>query len=169
MITLIRYTVMFVLLLCLQIFVLDNIFIFREARPVVFFFFILVLPRFSRSWLMVIAFLMGLFYDIFYQTYGVHAFALVLIAFLRDPVLNTLKSEEEGIEGAVHISYLGFARYFYYIFFISLIFHLCVTFLIVFSFSEVGNSLVRAGIGTVLSVILIYLLDILFFYRKAAE
>jgi rod shape-determining protein MreD len=123
----------------------------------------------SRNLLMLLAFLVGLFYDIFYFTPGVHAAACVLIAFIRDPVLNLIKPEEEGIEGAVHISYLGFARYLYYILFISIIFHLCVTFLIIFSFKEIGNSLLRAGLGTMLSVVLIYTLDILFYYRKAAE
>lgn len=167
MITIIRYFFWFVFLMVLQIFLFDYIFIFQYTRPVIFFFFLLFVPRISSLNLMLLAFATGFFYDIFFTMPGINTAACVLIAFIRDPLLSFFKKEEEGETPSVHISYLGFLPYLYYVVLISFIFHLCVTFLAVFSFSDFENTLMRAGLGTVLSVILIYLFDIVFFYRKA--
>ena len=45
----------------------------------------------SRSAVLVLAFIIGLVIDYFYQTLGVHASALVLIAFLRPYILSLLE------------------------------------------------------------------------------
>jgi rod shape-determining protein MreD len=169
MITVIRYFLIFVMLLFMQVFVLDNIPpVVPFARPVLFFFFVLVLPQMPSWSFMLLGFLIGFIFDIFYQTPGINSAACVLLAFIRNPLLKIFKDDEEDVEYGIHVSYLGFSRFFFYILFTSFIFHLVIILLSVFSFAELGQTLLRIGINTAFSVILIYIFEIIFFYRKAA-
>ncbi len=171
MITGIRYFLFFLMILVLQVFVLDQApQIVPYARPVLFFVFILALPSMQSVWLMAIGFGGGLILDILYGTPGINAAACVLLAYLKVPLIRLIKKDEE--ENAIpnaHITYLGFGQYFFYLLLVSLLFHLAAGFLSAFSFVQAGQTLLRVGINTVISAILIYIFEIIFFYRRAAR
>ena len=76
--------VSFVVLVLVQVLVLNNIHFMGYINPYVYVLFILLLPvRFSRLFTLILAFALGLIIDAFSNTYGIHAFSTVLIAFLR--------------------------------------------------------------------------------------
>jgi rod shape-determining protein MreD len=169
MLDIIKYVFLLILLLLVQVFVLDNIFLFSFAHPVVFFFLLLVMPRMPEWLYLIAAFFVGLIFDSFYYTPGVNAAACVLIAFFRTPTLKYLKSTEEEEVIKPHIFYLGFANFFNFTIVMSLLFHLASGFLSIFSFNEIFFTLFRVIVNAFLSVLLFFILDILFFYRKGKQ
>jgi hypothetical protein len=81
----------FVALPAIQILLLNNIVLFGYYQPYLYVLAILLLPEeMSKAMVMMIAFLTGFFVDIFSGTYGIHAFASVLMAFVRPIVLGEL-------------------------------------------------------------------------------
>jgi hypothetical protein len=159
---------MFILLLCLQRVVFDSISLYSFDRPVIFFFFILVLPKMRSSSFLLLGFITGFLYDIVYHTPGINTAACVMLAFVRDPLVRVFLDDEDSDEYSAHITSLGFGRFFFYTLILSLIFHLIVTFLNVFSFKDILHTLLNAGFSTLMSVALIYIFDIIFYYRKTA-
>lgn len=169
MLDIIKYVFLLVLILVVQVFVLDKIFLFSFAHPVAFIFLLLVMPRMPEWLYLIAAFLVGLLFDSFYYTPGVNAAACVLIAFFRTPTLKYLKSSEDDEVIKPHIHYLGFANFFNFAIVMSLLFHLASGFLSVFSYNEIFFTLFRVIVNAFLSVVLIFMLDILFFYRKGSK
>lgn len=158
------------LLLLLQIFVFDNISQLIIIRPVIFFFIVMILPKIPSVFYLLLAFAIGISYDFFSgsPTPGLHAAGCVLIAYIRQPLLNFFMDEDEAENSNIHITSIGFRKFFFVILTCSFFFHVVTAFLEVFSFKELLDTAMRISVGTVVSVALIYLADILLFYRKAA-
>lgn len=67
-----------------QVMILKDLELFQVAFCLPYMMLILLLPfNFNRVAALVVAFLIGLFVDMFYDTPGIHAAACVLIAFIR--------------------------------------------------------------------------------------
>jgi len=171
MISGLKYFFLFLIILVLQVFVLDQApQIVPYARPVLFFAFIIALPEMYDLWLMGIAFAGGLLLDILYGTPGINAAACVLLAYLKVPLIRLIKKDEEdNIIPSGHITYLGFGQYFFYILLVSLLYHFVTGFLSVFTFAQAGQTILRVFVNTIVSVILIYIFEIIFFYRRSAK
>ena len=87
----------FLLLVLVQVLVLNNIQFLGFINPYIYILFILSLPvRLPRWAALLLAFGLGLTIDIFSNTPGMHAFASVMLAFLRNPVINLFISIDEG-------------------------------------------------------------------------
>lgn len=77
--------------LILQVLLLKNLVLFNTSFCFLYVAFILLLPvEMNNLLLMVIAFLLGFSVDIFYNSLGLHAMALVLVAYLRNYWLATI-------------------------------------------------------------------------------
>jgi hypothetical protein len=169
LITIVKYFLMFLFILFLQKYVLEQVpQILPYSRLFLGFVFLIALPPLPTVWLMGVAFLSGLIFDIFYNSPGINASAFVLIAFIKEPLLNVFKDDKENVEYSAHITYLGFTKFFFFALIVSLIFNIVSEFLSVFTFSQVGQTIVRIIYNTILSAILVYIFEIIFFYRRAA-
>jgi hypothetical protein len=83
--------VLFVLYLLAQVMLLRQLVLFNTAFCFVYVAFILMLPIETNPLaLMLVAFLMGFSVDIFYDSLGLHALSLVLVAYLRNYWLATI-------------------------------------------------------------------------------
>jgi rod shape-determining protein MreD len=83
--------VVFLVYLFLQVMLLKNFVLFNTAFCFLYVMFILLLPIETNTLaLMVMGFLLGFLIDIFYDSLGIHASSLVLIAFLRNYYLNAI-------------------------------------------------------------------------------
>jgi signal transduction histidine kinase len=118
---------------------------------------------------MLIAFVFGLALDYFGGTPGLHSAPCVLIAFLRPSILNLIlpqeKTENTYIEPSVKS--IGFAPYAVYIITLTIVYHVYLTFI---EWMQFGNFLFFIGrtlLSAVLSLLLIFITEILFF-RKAS-
>jgi hypothetical protein len=83
--------VLFFVYLILQVVLLKNLVLFNTSFCFLYVAFILLLPvEMSNLLLMLIAFLLGISVDIFYNSLGLHTMALVLLAYLRNYWLATI-------------------------------------------------------------------------------
>jgi rod shape-determining protein MreD len=94
----IQYSFMVLLYLLLQIFFMRNMVLFNYAFCFIYIAGILILPaEISRMYLLFIGFGLGFTVDVFSNTFGMHAAASVLIAYLR-PFLIQYQMEAKGAE-----------------------------------------------------------------------
>ena len=88
----IRYLILFVTLVLMQVLFLDNINIHGTLNPFIYPLFILLLPLNSAHWQTIIAgFLIGIVIDIFESSPGIHAASSVFLGFVRPYILNLIK------------------------------------------------------------------------------
>jgi len=92
----------FVILLLLQVFVFNYVQWFGFLNPFVFLLFLILLPlEIPKTTQYIIAFVTGFIVDSFLRTYGIQAFACVLMIFLRPYIiliLNGFKPLETGMQ-----------------------------------------------------------------------
>lgn len=83
--------VYFIVYLLAQVMLFKQLVLFNTAFCFVYIVFILLLPIETNSMvLMFVAFLLGFSVDIFYDSLGLHALSLVLIAYVRNLWLSTI-------------------------------------------------------------------------------
>ncbi len=81
----------FIVYLLIQVMLFKQVVLFNTTFCFLYVAFILLLPIETNSLvLMAIAFLLGFFIDIFYDSLGLHALSLVLVAYLRNYWLGTI-------------------------------------------------------------------------------
>jgi rod shape-determining protein MreD len=163
--TVLKYSLLFILLILLQVLLFNNIQFSGYVNPYVYILFILLLPMDIQAWLILpLAFVMGLLIDFFSGSPGVHTSATVLAAFSR-PYVFRLVSPSDGYESDPHPSMFtyGFRWFLSYSLLIVLIHHTALFYLEVFRFSGFFRTLLRVLISTVFSLTFILLIE---YYRK---
>lgn len=90
------YIIQFIVLVLAQVFVLNNIPLWGYIVPMVFLWFILILPpKLDRNLVTLLGFILGLSLDFLSHTYGIFAIATTLVAFLRPFILRWFLSPDE--------------------------------------------------------------------------
>jgi rod shape-determining protein MreD len=156
-----RYALIFVLLILLQLFLFNNIQFSGYVNPYVYVMFILLLPVEIPSWfLLVISFFTGLTIDLFTGTPGMHTAATVLAGFTRPYVLRII-SPREGYETSSDPSMFvyGFKWFLIYTLVIVLIHHTLLFYLEVFRLTDFLNTFLRVLLSSLFSVTFILLLE----------
>jgi rod shape-determining protein MreD len=156
-----RYAVIFVLLILLQLFLFNNIQFSGYVNPYVYVMVILLLPVEIPSWLLlVISFLTGLTIDLLTGTPGMHTAATVLAGFSRPYVLRII-SPREGYETSSDPSMFvyGFKWFLIYTLVIVLIHHTLLFYLEVFRLTDFLNTFLRVLLSSLFSVTFILLLE----------
>jgi rod shape-determining protein MreD len=160
-----RFGLIFILLLLLQLLVLNNIQFSGYVNPYVYILFILLLPVEIPSWLLLlISFATGLIIDFFSGSPGMHSSATVMAGFARPYVLRVI-APRDGYEAGSSPSMLayGFRWFLSYTILIVLIHHTTLFYLEVFRFSEFFRTLLRVIISSLFTVSFILLIE---FYRR---
>lgn len=163
--TILRFGLIFILLILLQVLLFNNIQFSGYVNPYVYILFILLLPMEIPSWLLLVsAFLMGIMIDFFSGSPGVHTSATVLIGFVRPYVLR-LVSPRDGYESGSDPSMFnyGFRWFASYSLLIVLIHHTTLFYFEVFRFTDFFRTLLRVILSTIFSMTFILLLE---YYRK---
>lgn len=176
----VKYLVQFFLLTLFQVLILNNITLmwwtqpggFPVFTPYIYPLFILLIPFEAPVWLLLaIGFICGLIMDSFMNTPGMHAFAMVLIAYLRTNVLLALlpKHMKEYHQLSPSVKTMGWAPFLTYSSFLILIHHSVYFIIELWSLSNVGYLLLKilASVLTTMLLIGIYLL--LFSKRVSAQ
>lgn len=116
----------FVFYLLLQIFFVRQLVLFNYAFCFVYIAAITLLPfEISLVALLGLAFGAGMFVDIFYNTIGANAAAMVLIAFLRPSIITLLTPQRGYVERQVlSLNSMGLTWFVTYIGFLTFIHHL---------------------------------------------
>jgi rod shape-determining protein MreD len=163
--SILRFALIFVLLLLLQVLLFNNIQFSGYVNPYVYIMFILLLPVEIPSWLLLLlSFATGLIMDFFTGSPGMHASATLLAGFVRPYILRVL-SPRDGYEPGSDPSMLiyGFSWFLSYALLIVVIHHTTLFYLEVFRFADFFRTMLRVVLSTFFSMTFILLIE---FYRR---
>ncbi|MBP3253112.1 MAG: rod shape-determining protein MreD [Bacteroidales bacterium] len=158
----------FLILLLCQIFLLNNIQFLGYLNPMLYVWFIIMMPFASPKWLvMICSFLMGLSVDVFSSDIGINACACVFVGFLRPVLLNIFSGNIDNVAFMrPSISSLGFKNFLFFVSSVVLIHHTIYFTAEIFSFDEAVQIILRILFSSCVTILLIILLDMIFFKRK---
>jgi len=158
----------FIVLVFLQVFLLKNITLYNLSTPYLYILFILLLPfEVPNILLFLLAFIIGLTVDMFYNTPGLHAASSVLLAFARVLFISiTVQKEGFDNEPEPTLSLMGFRWFFTYAVILTLLHHFFLFNLEVFRFSEIQYTLSRVVLSTAFTVFLMLMSGLLFYRSK---
>jgi hypothetical protein len=161
----------FCIIILLQVLILNKITLRWWSEPVgfpifipyVYPLFILLLPFETPVWaLLILGFLLGVSIDSFMNTAGMHAFATILLAYLRTNVLSALLprnlSEYAGQQPS--IKSMGWMPFLVYSSFLIVLHHLVFFTIELWNFSNIGFLMLKVLASSVTSMlfIIVYLL-----------
>lgn len=164
-----KYIARFILIVSIQILVLNNVFFFGYINPYAYILFIIMLPiSISKNQLLLLSFFLGLVIDMFQNSMGSHAFASVLIAYLRNYILGALTPQiRNKNQGFVEysINEFGLQSALIYASVMTFIHHLILFSLEIFSFEPI-YILLKTIPSSICSIILIVTFQYLFIKNK---
>lgn len=157
----IQYSLMVLLYLLLQLFFMRNMVLFNYAFCFVYIAGILILPtEISRMYLLLIGFAVGFTVDIFSNTFGMHAAATVLIAYLR-PFLIQYQMESKGAERTdIGIRSQGIGAFLAYVLPLILIHHAMLFLMEMNNFGMILHTLLRIAASALFTLIMIVLVEL---------
>jgi hypothetical protein len=157
----IQYSFMVLLYLLLQIFFMRNMVLFNYAFCFIYIAGILILPaEISRMYLLFIGFTVGFTVDIFSNTFGMHAAATVLIAYLR-PFLIQYQMESKGAERVdIGIRSQGIGAFLAYIVPLILLHHAILFIMEINNFGMILHTLLRIAASALFTIIMIVLVEL---------
>ena len=164
------YIMLTLVVLFVQVFVLNNLSISPLVAPMVYIILIVMMPIESSQWKMLgVGLLLGVAMDITMGTAGLNTLVTLPVAFFRRPLLYALTglspmSKEEGIPS---VKRLG-ARFHRYIIVLIVIHSLLFYFAEWLSFDNFGTLLLRILCSTLCSLVLDYIIIMLFTKRLSA-
>ena len=161
--------VLFVTLILLQTLLLNRITLFGIVTPVFYIYFLLKLPVGRNLYFVIFsAFLMGLIIDIFFNTPGMNAAAITIVAAFRKSIMG-LFFEREGYDDFVPGMNTAVGPFVRFTIFMVLL-HLTLLFFIEsFTLFILKNTLLRFVTSSIVTIPLIIGFDSLIFRRKPSE
>jgi rod shape-determining protein MreD len=157
----IKFIILFILLILLQILLFNNIQFSGYINPYVYVMFIIVLPIGLPTWaVLLISFFTGFTVDAFSGTMGVHTAATVMAGFVK-PYLLTLNvtHESNNPQTTLSIKNYGLRWFILFTLMIVLVHHLTLFYVEVFRFNGFFRTLLRALLSTLFTTGFIVLLD----------
>jgi rod shape-determining protein MreD len=158
----------FVVLVFIQVFLLKNITLYNLATPYLYILFILLLPfEIPNVLLFVLAFILGLTVDAFYDTPGLNAAACVVLALVRILFISiTVQKDGFDNEPEPTLSIMGFRWFLTYALVLTLFHHFFLYNLEVFRLADIQYTLGRFILSSIFTVFLILISGLLFFRKK---
>lgn len=152
----ISYIILFIALVLLQVMVLNNISVVGYGIPLLYIYFILVLPAsLSPNWVVTLGFLLGLSIDIFCNTPGMNALASTITSALRQPMLSIYMSREDVPVTVPSAHSLGMGVFLKYALAMVFIQNILIYTVEAFTFFHYLALLLKIVSGTILSFVLI--------------
>lgn len=146
----------FIILVLLQVLVLNNVQFLGYINPFIYILFILSLPVLTPRWFaLLLAFALGLTIDVFSNTIGMHAFAAVLIAFLRNGIIKLFTALEEGNNPTPSFYTFGVGAYIKYVVLMVFLHHGTLFFLEAFSFAQFWIISAKILLSSLITIMLI--------------
>ncbi len=165
-----KNSIRFILFLVIQIIILNEVPPLHQfITPYLYFTFLLWLPfGTNRLTLTILGFGLGYSLDVFTNTPGLHAAAATLVGYVRPTVLNLLLAQEtsEEVNKEPSVGTMGWGPFFIYVFLLTFIHHF---YLVLLEWLQFGNFTYFIGkvIATsLMSVLLILLVELVMNRRK---
>jgi rod shape-determining protein MreD len=163
-----RNIIRFLFLIFFQVLILDNIRIAGYVNPYLYVLFILMLPFETPKWLLLIsAFFLGFFVDMFSGTGGIHAAACVFMAFIRPNILKMVSARQDYEPGTQPIIRdLGFRWFFSYSMVMVSMHHFILFYIEAFSFNEFFQTFFRTVLSIIFTLFLLILSQYIMYRQK---
>lgn len=157
----IRFTILFVIIILIQVLILNNIRFGGYINPYVYILFIMLLPVEIPSWLLlIISFFTGMVMDFFSGSPGMHSSATVMVAFARPWVLRITSPRDGYDTNAEPAMVIYGARWFLlYSSLMVIIHHTALFYLEVFRFEAFFRTFLRVILSSAFTVTFIFLLE----------
>jgi hypothetical protein len=157
----------FIFYLIIQVVLLKNMVVFGSAFCFLYVLFILLLPiEIKTIPIMLVAFVMGLGVDVFYDTIGIHTASLVGVAFIRNTWLNIL-TPTGGYDENMNPSLLNMGLGWFVSYSLPLILvHHSLFFIIESLGTNLFLPVVQKIIGSAIFVFIMSIIVQLLFYRR---
>ncbi len=161
-------TIRFILLIATQVFLLKNTGYYNLSVPYLYILFILLLPfNVPNGLLFLLAFITGLTVDVFYDTLGLHAIACSVMAFVRIIFISvTVQRDGFDNEPEPRLGIMGFRWFVFYAIILAFFHHLILFTFEAFRLSEIGHTIVRVILSSLLSTFLILVAEFVFYRKK---
>lgn len=165
---LIKYGFQFIILIFLQVFIFQKIYLTTYCIPYFYSMLILLLPvHLNRYIVLIIGFLMGLIMDMFYHTGGIHAAAMSLLAYIRYYWLKIIEPSERYEDNQLPVvSEMNRDWFLKYTLPLLFVFHTSIFLLEAFSMRYFFAILIRSVLSTLVAEVILYYLHLLFFRPK---
>ncbi len=163
-----KYVIRFLAIVLFQVLLLKRIDLsyqnFNYIHIFIYPLFLLLLPfQWSKFLYLIIAFVLGISVDLFYNSLGVHAFASVFIAFLRPYILRLIEPREGYNKDSTPTLFkMGFAWLFIYTSILIFIHHLIYFSMEVFSPQYPFEIILRTIFSFIVSLTTIMLVHFIF-------
>lgn len=166
----IKNSIRFILFLLIQVVILKEVPpVHQFITPYLYFLFILWLPfGINRLSITILGFILGFVLDLFSNTPGLHAAACGLMAYIRPSILNLLLSQEasEEVHKEPSVGTMGWGPYLFYVFALTFIHHFYLVLLEWLEFGSFTYFLGKVIATTTMSVLLIFLVELIMNRRK---
>lgn len=165
------HIIQFFLLLSVQVLLMRNMVLFNTAFCYIYVAFLLFLPiQMPKVPLLLLAFLVGIIIDVFYDTVGINAAACVLLAYLRPYVLALLTPRDDYEKNdSVNVHIMGWRWFTVYSLFLIFMHHLALFFLELGSFRALGFTLVKIFLSTQFTFLVVIIIQLLFFSARRSN
>ena len=141
----IKYPVMFVVLVLLQVLVFNQVQLTGFLNPYIYVLFILLLPvSMPQYQVLLFSFMIGISVDWFSNTLGLHAASSVLMGFMRLPVMNLVSQRESDQVNYPGLHQTGWRWFLLFASILVIIHHFFLFFTEVFSFAGFFRTLLRS-------------------------
>ncbi len=159
---------LFFTLLFLQVFILNNILFLGYINPYVYIAFMFLYPlRKNRFPFLILTFLLGLCIDFFSNSGGIHAFSILLIAYLRLFFIHTIFKITPVEYPLFNLRLQNFGKVFNYTAILTIIHHFVLFSLANFSFQNFNNVLINTLFSSIFTLLLFYLGNYIFSSKQS--
>jgi rod shape-determining protein MreD len=151
-------TFLFLFLLFLQVFVLNNILFLGHINPYLYMVFVIFYPLKKERYLFLfLSFLLGLFIDFFSDSGGINAFSLLFIAYIRLFLVRTIFKKTEQDYLLFNLNQEPFGKVFNYVIILIVIHHFILFSLANFSTQNFTSVLVNTFYSSIFTSVLFFL------------
>lgn len=155
-------TIRFLVLVLVQVLICNHINFVGYINPYIYILFIVLYPtKNNRALFIFLSFLLGLSIDLFSDTGGIHAAASVFIAFVR-PLLLRSSFGVQYENYSIKFDNVEFGAKLSYITFLTLIHHIILFYLEIFSISKILLVLEKTLFSSIFTILLCTLITIIF-------
>lgn len=163
---LIKYTVMFISLVLIQVLILNQIQLGGFVNPYMYVLFVILLPLNSPKYaVLLLAFLMGITVDIFMNSLGIHAAATVFMAWLRPVVVRSISIRDEDKSDYPGLLQTKLGWFLPYVSIMVFLHHFVLFYIEAFTFKGFFETFYHVILSSLFSVFIIVLSQFLIFRR----
>ena len=152
--------IMFVVLALVQVLVLNYVWLFNVATPLLYVFFVITFPRNSaKGEVLVWCFMLGLVIDLFSNTPGLASGTMTLLGLLQPYLLELFVPRDSAENMEVSVATLGMGKFCTFSLIQTLLYSLLFFALETFNFFEWQMWLLRAVCSTALTMVLMLAIE----------